>query len=171
MSSDPFLDAAATIGGFPFGNNTRWYSGSDNDLLLNLFVPRFSADPAALAVMQASYETTGRLQRPLITLHTLLDQQVPYVHEQLYALKTIASGSFLTRHLNIPIDRFEHCNFTAAEALASFVIMLFYDSVVQEVTGGDDVLSGVGLVTFQQRLAAARVPYRAGGKLSLRLKR
>src|SRR5262249_38750221 len=31
-------DAAQTLGGFPFGNTLRWYSGSDNDLLLNLLV-------------------------------------------------------------------------------------------------------------------------------------
>jgi pimeloyl-ACP methyl ester carboxylesterase len=123
-------DAAATIGGFPFDNSSRVYRGSSNDTVLNLFVPRVAADPVALNVMQTQYQTTGVLQRPMITLHTLRDQQVPYWHEQLYALKTIASGAFLTRHLNIPIDRFEHCNFTAGELIGSFLTMLQFDAAV-----------------------------------------
>jgi pimeloyl-ACP methyl ester carboxylesterase len=123
-------DAAATIGGFPFGNTGRWYTGSDNDLLLNLFVPRIAVDPAALQVMQMQYQTTGILQRPLVTLHTLQDQQVPYFHEQLYTLKTLASGSFLTRHVNFAVDRFEHCNFTVQEVVGSFVTMLIWDAAV-----------------------------------------
>jgi pimeloyl-ACP methyl ester carboxylesterase len=123
-------DASATLGGFPFDNKTRWYTGSDNDFLLNLFVPRISASPIALTAMNTAYNTTGALRRPLITLHTLRDQQVPYVHEQFYNLKTLATGSLFSRHLNIPIDRFEHCNFTRDEALFGFGVMLFYDAVV-----------------------------------------
>ena len=83
--------------------------------------------------MNAHYNTTGVLTRPLITLHTLRDQQVPYFHEQLYDLKTLFSGSLFTRHLNIPIDRFEHCNFTKEEALFSFAVMLLYDGILGEV--------------------------------------
>lgn len=127
-------DAANTIGGFPFDNSTRLYSGSSNDVLLNLFVPRAAADPAALQVMQTQYQTSGVLQRPLVTLHTLRDQQVPYFHEQLYALKTLASGALGSRHVNIPIDRFEHCNFTAQELIGSFFTMLIWDSAVPTVS-------------------------------------
>jgi pimeloyl-ACP methyl ester carboxylesterase len=122
-------DATVTLGGFPFDNRQTWYTGSSNDLLLNIFVPRIAADAAALAAMQSSYQTTGVLRRPLVTLHTLRDQQVPYWHEQLYALKTLTSGSLLTRHLPISVDRFAHCNFTADEILGSFFTMLFYDAV------------------------------------------
>ena len=81
--------------------------------------------------MKAHYNTTGVLSRPLITLHTLRDQQVLYFHEQLYDLKTLFSGSLFTRHLSIPIDRFEHCNFTKEEALFSFAVMLLYDGVLE----------------------------------------
>ena len=159
-----------TIGGFPFGNNTRWYTGSDNDLLLNIFVPRITVDPAALAAMNTSYATTGVLQRPLITLHTRKDQQVPYFHETLYTLKTLASGSFLTRHLNIPIDRFEHCNFTIEELLVSFAVMLVYDNNVQQVSGGAEIFGEAGAQRFGRRLRAMNIPYSAGGRLTFRLK-
>jgi hypothetical protein len=80
--------------------------------------------------MQTQYQTTGVLQRPLVTLHTRQDQQVPYFHEQLYTLKTLASGAFLARHVNFAVDRFEHCNFTAEEILGSFVTMLLWDAAV-----------------------------------------
>lgn len=156
-------DAAQTLGGFPFDNATRYYTGSGNDLLLNLFVPRVSADAAAVAEMQSNYQTTGILQRPLITLHTLRDQQVPYFHEQLYALKTIASGSFLTRHLNIPVDRFEHCNFTEDEVLVSFGLMLLYDGLIDEMTGVASALDESELKAFERRATAAGLPYRREG--------
>ena len=123
-------DAATTIGGFPFDNTSRVYRGSSNDTLLNQFVPRIAADPGAITAMQTHYQTTGVLQRPLVTLHTLRDQQVPYFHSQLYSLKTLAAGTFLTRHLPFAIDRFEHCNFTAQELIGSFITMLLFDAAV-----------------------------------------
>lgn len=156
-------DAATTIGGFPFDNTNRTYTGSNNDFLLNLLVQRVAADPAALATMRTAYQTTGVLQRPLITLHTLKDQQVPYIHEQLYALKTLASGSYLTRHLNIPIARFEHCNFTPDEVLVSFAIMLLYDGLLQEVSGVESVLTEPQLAAFERRAKAVGLPYRREG--------
>jgi pimeloyl-ACP methyl ester carboxylesterase len=128
-------DAAVTLGGFPFDNATRVYTGSVNDGLFNLLVPRVAASAAAIATMNALYNTTGVLQRPLITLHTKLDQQVPYIHEQLYALKTLASGALVSRHLPIAIERFEHCNFTPEEVLVSFVIMLYYDGAIPNLSG------------------------------------
>jgi len=128
------LDAVATIGGFPFDNSSRFYTGSQNDVVLNLLVPRASAHPVAQFVMQTQYQTTGVLQRPLVTLHTLRDQQVPYFHEQLYSLKTLASGAFLTRHVPIAVDRFEHCNFTAEEVLGSFITMLLWDAATPAAT-------------------------------------
>jgi pimeloyl-ACP methyl ester carboxylesterase len=164
-------DAAQTLGGFPFGNQARWYTGSDNDLLLNLSVPRVSADAAAIAAMNTDYATTGVLEQPLVTMHTRLDQQVPYFHEQLYLLKTIASGAFLTRHLNIPIDRFEHCNFTAGEALFAFAIMLFYDGILVEVSGIDAYLDPAQRASFERLARAAGLPYRrAGPALAFELK-
>jgi pimeloyl-ACP methyl ester carboxylesterase len=165
-------DAIVTIGGFPFDNSRRYYTGSSNDILLNLAVPRRTASPAALAVMNSpAYSTSGVLQRPLITLHTLRDQQVPYWHEQLYALKTLASGSYLTRHLNIPIDRFEHCNFTTDEVLASFAIMLFYDGVLGDVTGTSAFLNPAQLAAFEARTHAIGLPTnRAGSALKVSLK-
>ena len=56
-------------------------------------------------------------------MHTTLDQQVPYAHEVFYRWKTLAAGSGL-KHINIPIQRYGHCEFTTAEALIAFGVML-----------------------------------------------
>ena len=165
-------DAVTTIGGFPFDNTARRYTGSSNDILLNLLAPRRAASPAALAVMNSpAYSTSGVLQRPLVTLHTLRDQQVPYWQEQLYALKTLASGSYLTRHVNIPVDRFEHCNFTTDEVLTAFAIMLFYDGLLAEVSGTSAFLSPAQIVAFETRTrAVGLLTRRSGSSLAVTLK-
>jgi pimeloyl-ACP methyl ester carboxylesterase len=158
------LDATATIGGFPFDNRSRWYSGSQNDLLLNLTVKRIGADPAAVQTMQGpGYATTGALTRPLVTLHTTLDQQVPQWHQVLYSWKTLFKGTFLTRHFPITVNRFEHCNFTRDDALFSFVVMLFYDAAVQDVSGTASYLNPAQLARFEQRAAAIGLPTRRSG--------
>jgi pimeloyl-ACP methyl ester carboxylesterase len=123
-------DATQTLGGFPFDNRTRWYTGSSNDFLLNLAVRRVGASPVAVRAMNTLYATTGRLRRPLITMHTTLDQQVPQWHQQLYTLKTLAAGTLYTRHVPLTIDRYGHCNFNAADAQQALALMLIWDGLV-----------------------------------------
>jgi len=114
-------DASQKLGGNPFDNHNRFYFGSTNDLLLNLSVKRFTAEPAALSAM-VPYETSGKIRRPTVTLHTTGDQIIPYFHELLYIGKaqTLSGGSFLP----IPVNRYGHCNFTTQEAVNSFLILL-----------------------------------------------
>ena len=164
-------DAAETLGGFPFDNSDRVYAGSNNDALLNLLVLRRTADPVAVAAMNSSYATTGSLVRPLITLHTSLDQQVPYIHERIYALKTASTGALITRHLPIRIDRFEHCNFTPGEILGSFLIMLYYDGLIADVSGVASAMPPSELSAFETRARAVGLPVRRGGaRLAITLK-
>jgi pimeloyl-ACP methyl ester carboxylesterase len=115
-------DAADKLGGNPYDNTTRWYAGSGNDLLLNVLVQRYAAAPAALTALGA-YETSGRLTIPMVTLHTLGDDVIPYAHELLYAAKAQLSGG--GRLLQLPVATYGHCNFTSAQALSSFVLLLF----------------------------------------------
>ena len=156
-------DATQTLGGFPFDNRNRRYRGSNNDLLLNLLIPRVDAHPEAIIEMETFYNTNGILERPLVTLHTLRDQQIPYIHELFYILKTLASGSFLVRHANVRIDRYGHCSFTAGEVLFAFALMLAYDRNLIELTGVGSTLEGEDLVRFEERARAASLPYRLEG--------
>jgi pimeloyl-ACP methyl ester carboxylesterase len=110
-------DAVRKLGGNPFGNRLTWYFGSQNDLRLNLQVRRFTASPVALHAMQP-YETSGDLAIPLVTLHTTADELVPFGHELLYLAKVDLSDR--GRFIPLAVNRYGHCNFTAAELLGSF---------------------------------------------------
>jgi hypothetical protein len=167
-------DAAQVLGGMPFDNTRRFYFGSSNDLLLNASVARVAAAPAALAAMNGNgYRTTGQLRRPLVTMHTTLDQQVPYLHQLLYTFKTASNGDFISRHMPIQVERYEHCNFKIDEVLLAFILMLFYDDAVEEVSGlAATVVEPAQLDRLTARLDAAGVPYRKDGpKLKIKLKK
>lgn len=146
-------DAKEKLGGNPLDNITRFYRGSDNDLLMNLSVQRVAADDAALAELE-NYQTSGNLQIPLVTLHTLQDQQVPYWHEPLYGRKLGVAGNRDNR-FNMPINRYEHCNFTPGEVLAAFGIT--YYLVNQQPLTANQVAALLpnpsDLVTYEQTLA------------------
>lgn len=106
-------DAAVKLGGNPYGNIGRWYSGSTNDLLLNLAVDRVARQPAAVAAL-ASYQTSGHPGVPLVTLHTTGDPIIPFWHEKIYAIKS--GGSVPV----IAVGRYGHCSFTPAEVVGAF---------------------------------------------------
>src|SRR5262249_23107024 len=114
-------DAAHKLRGNPFGNRLTWYSGSTNDLLLNLRIARFSASLTALAALRP-YETSGNLSIPLVTLHTTGDDFIPFRQELLYLLKF--SPSARGRFLPLPVSRYGHCNFTTNEVLGALSLMV-----------------------------------------------
>ncbi len=116
-------DASQQLGGQPFDNRQRWYRGSSVDLLLNLFVERADADSQALLAIEAGYQSSGLLARPLVTMHTTGDQIIPYWHEPLYTAKVMAMGSDAL-HDNIPVLRYGHCNFTASDVVVGFLLLL-----------------------------------------------
>lgn len=111
-------DATTKLGGQPYDNRTRVYSGSDEDAVLNDEIARFDADSTALDAMQA-YETTGLLERPLITLHTTGDPIVPIWHAADYEAQIAAAGR-APFHERITYDNYGHCQFTAAVILDAF---------------------------------------------------
>jgi hypothetical protein len=113
-------DAVEKLGGQPFDNHDRVYAGSANDTLLNQQVQRFSADAAALSEIDAIYQTTGLLTVPLVTLHTMLDQQVPYWHAPLYRGKVIRSDSLAFHQARVGENLYGHCNFSSNDALSAF---------------------------------------------------
>jgi pimeloyl-ACP methyl ester carboxylesterase len=114
-------DAMAKLGGNPYDNRSRWYSGTSADLLLNLLVPRYTAAPAAVAAMSL-YETSGQVTLPLVTLHTIGDEIIPYAHEILYRAKAQTSGA--GRLVMIPVYRYGHCSFTTTDVLSAFFLLL-----------------------------------------------
>lgn len=117
-------DGIRKLGGQPFDNQDRVYDGSANDTLLNRRVKRFAADPAALAEIEANYQTTGALTRPLVTMHTTGDPIVPAWHQTIYAAKV--GGVYPLRpYLPTVINRYGHCSFTLAEVMTAFSQLVF----------------------------------------------
>jgi pimeloyl-ACP methyl ester carboxylesterase len=114
-------DARAKLGGNPYDNRDRQYTGSSNDPYVNKTVQRFRADPAALAALDA-HRTTGTPGVPLVVLHTTLDPLVPFAHLLYYAAKAHNAGS--TRVTPGAIHRWGHCNFTATEAVVGLIFLL-----------------------------------------------
>lgn len=119
-------DGIQELHGEPYGNLQRVYSGSLDDQRLNRLVQRVKEDPAA-ALSETQYETSGNITIPLVTIHTTGDDVIPFWNELLYKAKAHPSGKgSLTQ---IPVVAYGHCNFTAAEVLGAFALM------VLQVTG------------------------------------
>ena len=87
--------------------------------LLNERVTRYQSTPDARAFLEHYYEPDGRLEIPVLTLHTTRDPVVPLFHEDLYRDKVAAAGrsQFL---LQRRVSRYGHVNFSPAEILAAF---------------------------------------------------
>lgn len=118
-------DANEVLGGQPFDNMDRVYSGSNDDAALNAGIQRVAADQSALNEMNAHYQTSGVLRSPVVTLHTTLDQQVPYWHEDLYQRKTILHGSWPLFHINYPpTNGYGHCMFDIDDVFGAYGLML-----------------------------------------------
>ena len=149
-------DLYAKLGGSPYDNTGKVYRGSWNDRALNAGVARYASDAPALAAVDALFTTSGRLEVPMVNLHTTKDQQVAFVQELLYAQKVRAAGS-AANHLLIPAFRYGHCNFKPWEAILAFVI-----AVVQ---AGGAAPAGVEALLPTADRDAYRAAARAAGVL------
>lgn len=115
-------NAQARLGGQPFDNSNRVYTGSSDDAALNAGVARFTADPSALAGL-AEFETSGDLTVPVVTLHTTGDPIVPVEQESLYSDKVSRAGA--TAQLSqSTVSRYGHCAFQATELLGAFSTLI-----------------------------------------------
>lgn len=115
-------DATAKLKGQPYDNRSRLYFGSTNDYELNTRIPRYTADPVAVQSMKL-YDTTGKPQIPLVTLHTTADPIIPWLHEVGYYVKAAQNGS-LRNLTQIPVFRNGHCNFQPGDIVWAFLVML-----------------------------------------------
>ncbi|MBX2998316.1 MAG: alpha/beta hydrolase [Caldilineaceae bacterium] len=112
-------DAIERLGGQPYDNQDKVYSGSDDDEALNAGVARFRADQSALDEITARYRSTGNLRIPLVTMHTTGDPVVPYDQTDIYKAKVDAQGQG-DYYDNIRVEAFGHCTFSQFNVLQSF---------------------------------------------------
>jgi len=116
-------DLVETARGVAYENRTTVYFGSSDDVALNSGIERVASNRNAQRYMQKYYLPSGKLQRPLVTLHTTLDPVVPFAHEQLYHNSVSIKGrlEYLTQ---ISITRYGHCTFTAEEVLGALGLLI-----------------------------------------------
>lgn len=115
-------DAEARLGGEPYDNSGRVYTGSSDDAALNAGVARITADPAARQALDR-FETSGMLTVPVSAIFTTGDPIVPSSQSSLYADKLASHGAGdLLRAF--PITRYGHCTFTRSELLDAFGSLL-----------------------------------------------
>ena len=86
------MDLEQRGGGNPFDNRNTIYVGAGNDNAVNDRVKRYVADPGALAYLQKYYTPTGRLEHPLLAIHTTYDPVVPSWMPNQYSLLTRSVG-------------------------------------------------------------------------------
>jgi hypothetical protein len=78
----------------------------------------YTPDPGSLASMERSSTNTGRIEVPMLDIHTTADQLVPVQQESAFAQKVAEAGdSSLLRQAYV--SRQSHCDFTTAEIVAA----------------------------------------------------
>jgi pimeloyl-ACP methyl ester carboxylesterase len=87
--------------------------------LLNDGVERFTADPAAANFYDRNYTPDGRLEIPVLTLHTTRDPAIPFAHEATFAAAVTEAGrsAWLVQR---SMDRWGHCAITTGETAGAF---------------------------------------------------
>jgi len=97
--------------------------GSTNDTALNAEVERVESDGRARAYARRFYQPNGNLHAPLVTLHTTLDEVVPFQHEVNYGNLVAQKGKSAFLSI-LPVPRYGHCNFTSLEVFQAFALMV-----------------------------------------------
>jgi hypothetical protein len=97
----------------PFDNSATVYQGSGDDAALNAGVARFKADPQAIAMLAHDADLTGRIDRPVLTLHALHDPTVSFSLEALYA-RTVADAGRSGLLVQAATDEADHSKLSDA---------------------------------------------------------
>lgn len=107
-------------GGNPFDNRDTIYETPAPDYnALNDGVKRYAADPRAAEYVRAWYTPTGKLERPLLAIHTTYDQLVPVRVPDMYPLyvdQAGASNLFVQQY----VHHDGHCAILPAEVARGF---------------------------------------------------
>jgi alpha-beta hydrolase superfamily lysophospholipase len=112
-------DAINRMGGLPYDNRDRRYSGSRNDFKLNQEVDRFAGDANAFTTAAELYQASGEFSVPVVTLHSVVDYVVPYEQEIVYRRQVRSAGNSRL-HRNFLSFTAGHCNLSLPSFVAAF---------------------------------------------------
>ncbi len=117
-------DVNSRLGGIPFNNRRKWYVGSSNDWKLNRHVQRISGPNFHQAKTNIKkYETTGNIEIPIVTIHTIGDHITPFWHNPIYRRKVFMKRN-RRLHTGIPVINYGHCTIQESHIMAGLAILL-----------------------------------------------
>jgi pimeloyl-ACP methyl ester carboxylesterase len=131
-------DFARKAGGSVVDTRNWIYTGTgsaEGDFALNNGVKRYSADPVARKWMVENYSATGHVVKPMLAVHTVVDNLIPAGSLELYAERVAEAGN-ADRFVQQYVDRVGHCAFTNDEIGRAF------DELLGWVHGGAKPLGG-----------------------------
>ena len=134
-------DMQHKAGGNPFDNRNFLYTGTgaastSSDNSLNDGVKRYAADPVARQYMLHHYTPSGRLNHPMLALHTTYDPRIPGWTLAVYG-EQVAIAGFADNLVQQYVHRDGHCTFSADEVGRSF------DELLQWIHTGRRPLPGM----------------------------
>jgi alpha-beta hydrolase superfamily lysophospholipase len=106
----------------PFSNRNVVYRGSSDDAALNRGVERFDADPQALEMLARDSDLSGRIEKPVLTMHAIDDPTALIEYEADYRAAVVRAGRE-DRLLQTFTDEHEHSKLADAEYAALFEAM------------------------------------------------
>lgn len=125
-------DMQRKAGGNPFDNRNTIYTGTSpdthTDYALNDGVRRYAAEPRAQRYVVEHYTPTGRLERPMLALHTVYDPLIPANTLTLYSNiveAAGASGNFVQQY----VHREGHCTMSSEDIGKAFDELLLWAHV------------------------------------------
>ncbi|MGA3188905.1 MAG: DUF6351 family protein [Bryobacteraceae bacterium] len=123
-------------GGNPFDNRNVIYNGTLDDNALNSAIPRYAADPQAVAYLRANYTPTGRIMKPMLAIHTSYDPLVPVSIPNTYStLVELAGTSSLFVQQFVKHDG--HCAISPNEMSRGFEELRAWKNAGSRPVGGE----------------------------------
>lgn len=116
-------DLRRRTGGNPFDNRNIVYTVDGDSNALNRGVKRCAADPVAAAYLAAWYSPTGKLDAPMLAIHTTYDPIVPTPAPDTYATRARAAGNpglFVQQY----VEHDGHCAIRPEEIASGFSELL-----------------------------------------------
>ena len=154
----------------PFGNRGVYYRGSGDDEALNRAVPRYAADPQAVARLAADTDPGGRIPVPVLTVHGI-DDPVAFVELEASFRATMARGGSAQRLMQTFTRDTEHSYLSdAAYATLMAALLQWIDSGrpptaagISQACAAHETAFGAGCrfdPAYQPQPLEARVPAR-----------
>ncbi len=106
-------------GGNPFDNRGTVYAGMGDDVASSRGVRRYAADVEAVEYMRAWYSPTGRIEDPVLAVHTTYDATVEPQQMDRYRAQTQLAGTSDHFAASYVVGD-GHCSFTPAQVGAAF---------------------------------------------------